>query len=135
MNDFGSEGNMKIPTRNLGQQHGIGFVSLIFVFAVVAVVLLLGMKLFPVYLELFSVKKVMAAMAQGEEVKSGTVTDIRKSFDRRAVIDNIQALQGSDLEITKDAGETVVTATWQHKVALFTGYTLLVDFSVSTKDG
>ena len=93
------------------------------------------MKLFPVYLELFSVKKVMAAMAQGEEVKSGTVTDIRKSFDRRAVIDNIQALQGSDLEITKDAGETVVTATWQHKVALFTGYTLLVDFSVSTKDG
>ena len=126
---------MKIPTRNLGQQHGIGFVSLIFVFAVVAVVLLLGMKLFPVYLELFSVKKVMAAMAQGEEVKSGTVTDIRKSFDRRAVIDNIQALQGSDLEITKDAGETVVTATWQHKVALFTGYTLLVDFSVSTKDG
>jgi Domain of unknown function (DUF4845) len=126
---------MKIPARNLRQQRGIGFISLIFIFAVCAVVLLLGLKLVPVYLELFSVKKVMAAMAQGEEVKSGTVTDIRKSFDRRAVIDNISALQGSDLEITKDAGETVVTATWQHRVALFTGYTLLVDFSVSTKDG
>lgn len=126
---------MNIPTSNLRQQHGIGFIGLIFIFAVVAVVLLLGMKLVPVYLELFSVKKVMAAMAQGEEVKSGTVTDIRKSFDRRAVIDNIQALQGSDLEITKDAGETVVVAAWQHRVVLFTGYTLLVDFSVSTKDG
>ena len=95
---------MKIPVRNLQQQRGIGFISLIFIFAVCAVVLLLGLKLVPVYLELFSVKKVMAAMAQGEEVKSGTVTDIRKSFDRRAVIDNIAALQGSDLEITKDAG-------------------------------
>ena len=132
--DFGSEEPMKIPVRNLQQQRGIGFISLIFIFAVCAVVLLLGLKLVPVYLELFSVKKVMAAMAQGEEVKSGTVTDIRKSFDRRAVIDNIAALQGSDLEITKDAGETVVTAAWQHRIVLFTGYTLLVDFSVSTKD-
>ncbi len=126
---------MRTLTRSFQRQRGIGFVSLIFVFAVCAVVLLLGMKLIPVYLELFSVKKVMAAMAQGEDVKSGTVTDIRKSFDRRAVIDNIQAVSGQDLEISKDAGETVVVATWQHRVALFTGYTLLVDFSVSTKDG
>lgn len=126
---------MKTTTTNLQQQRGVGFVSLICILAVCAVILLLGLKLVPVYLELFSVKKVMAAMAQGEEVKSGTVTDIRKSFDRRAVIDNIQALQGSDLEITKDGGETVVVAAWQHRVALMTGYTLLVDFSVSTKDG
>ena len=126
---------MKILTKNLRQQRGIGFFGLIFILALCAVVLLLGMKLVPVYLELFSVKKVMAAMAQGEDVKTGTVTDIRKSFDRRATIDNIQALTGADLEITKDGGETVVVATWQHKVALFTGYTLLVDFSVSTKDG
>ena len=126
---------MKTPTKNLHRQQGIGFIGLIFIFAVCAVVLLLGMKLVPVYLELFAVKKVIAAMAQGEEVKSGTVTDIRKSFDRRAAIDNIQALAGADLEITKDAGETVVVATWQHRVALFTGYTLLVDFSVNSKDG
>ena len=126
---------MKIPTKSLRHQRGVSFIALIFVFAVAAVVLLLGLKLVPVYLELFSVKKIMASMAQGEEVKSGTVTDIRKSFDRRAVIDNVQAVTGADLEITKDAGETVVVAAWQHRVALFTGYTLLVDFSVSTKDG
>ena len=126
---------MKTQTGNLREQRGIGFFGLIFVLAVCAVVLLLGMKLVPVYLELFAVKKVIAAMAQGEEVKSGTVSDIRNSFDRRAAIDNIQALQGTDLEITKDAGETVVTATWQHRVALFTGYTLLVDFSVNSRGG
>ena len=126
---------MNTPTKNLKQQRGIGFFSLIFIFAVCAIVLLLGMKLVPVYLELFAVKKVIAAMAQSEDVKSGTVAEIRRSFDRRAAIDNIQALVGTDLEITKDAGETVVTATWQHRVALFTGYTLLVDFSVSSKNG
>jgi hypothetical protein len=126
---------MRTPIGNLRTQRGVGFIGIIFVFAVVAVVLLLGLKLVPVYLELFSIKKVMAAMAQGEEVKSGTVTDIRKSFDRRAVIDNIQAVTSADLEITKEGGDTVVVAAWQHRVSLFTGYTLLVDFSVSTKDG
>ena len=125
---------MNTSIRNFQQQRGIGFVGLIFILAVCAVVLLLGLKLVPVYLELFAVKKVIASMAQGEDVKSGTVSDIRKSFDRRAAIDNIQALVGADLEITKDAGETIVTATWQHRVALFTGYTLLVDFTVSSKD-
>ena len=126
---------MKTPNSSLRRQRGIGFIGLIFIFAVAAVVLLLGLKLVPVYLELFSVKKVISAIAKGEELKSGTVSEIRKSFNRRAAIDNIQALAGDDLEITKEAGETVVIATWQHKVALFTGYTLLVDFSVSSKDG
>lgn len=126
---------MKTPDRSLQRQRGVGFIGLIFIFAVAAVVLLLGLKLLPVYLELFSVKKVVAAMAKGEEVKSGTVSDIRKSFNRRAVIDDIKSITGDDLEITKEGGETVIVAAWQHRVGLFTGFTLLVDFSVSSKDG
>lgn len=116
------------------RQRGIGFVGLIFIFSVCGVVLLLGLKLVPAYLEYFSVKKVIAAMANSEEVRSGTVAEIRKSFSRRAVIDSITAIEESDLEITKDAGQTVVTASWQQRVPLFTGYTLLVDFSASTAD-
>jgi hypothetical protein len=119
---------------SLHRQRGIGFVGLIFIFAVCAVVLLLGLKLVPAYLEYFSVKKVIAAMANSEEVRSGTVTEIRKSFNRRAVIDSITAIEDTDLEITKDGGQTVVTAAWQQRIPLFTGYTLLVDFSASTAD-
>lgn len=126
---------MKIPNRSLRHQRGIGFVGLIFVFAVAGVAVLLGLKLVPVYLELFSVKKVISAMGKSEEAKTGTVAEIRKSFSRRAVIDDIKAITADDLEVTKEGGETVIVAAWQHKVALFTGYTLVVDFSVSSKDG
>ena len=126
---------MKIPNRSLRRQRGIGFIGLMFIFAVAGVVLLLGLKLVPVYIEFFSVKKVISAMGKSEEAKTGTVAEIRKSFSRRAVIDNIQAVTGDDLDVTKEGGETIIVAAWQHKVALFTGYTLLVDFSVSSKDG
>jgi hypothetical protein len=80
------------------------------------------------------VKKVIAAMAASDEVKTGTVAEIRTNFDRRRVIDNILVLKGPDLEITKENNETVVVAAWQANVPLLPGYTLLIDFSVSTAD-
>ena len=125
---------MKIPSSSLRRQRGIGFVMLIFIFAVCAFVLLMGMKLFPVYSQYFAVRGVISAMANSEEVKTGTVSDIRKSFDRRASIAYIDIINGDDLEITKENGETLVTATWQAKVPLFTGYTLMVDLSTSTAE-
>ena len=123
---------MKIPSSSLRRQRGIGFVMLIFIFAVCAFVLLMGMKLFPVYSQYFAVRGVISAMANSEEVKTGTVSDIRKSFDRRASIAYIDIINGDDLEITKENGETLVTATWQAKVPLFTGYTLMVDLSTDS---
>ncbi|MBP8120049.1 MAG: DUF4845 domain-containing protein, partial [Burkholderiales bacterium] len=92
----------------------------------------LGLKLFPVYSQYFNVRGVISSMATSEEVRSGTVAEIRKSFDRRATIAYVEVISGDDLEITKEAGETVVTAAWQQKVPLFTGYTLLIDLSAST---
>lgn len=125
---------MKTLPGNLNRQRGMGFFMLVFVFAVCAVVVLLGLKLFPVYSQFFNVKTIIKAMATSEEVRSGTVAEIRKSFDRRATIGYVEVITADDLEITKEGGETVVTAAWQQKIPLFTGYTLVIDLSTSTAD-
>ncbi|MEO8103158.1 MAG: DUF4845 domain-containing protein [Betaproteobacteria bacterium] len=125
---------MKTPQKSLQRQRGMGFLMLIFIFAVGAVVLFLGLKLFPVYSQLFNVKTVIKAMASSEEVRTGTVSEIRKSFDRRATIGYVEVITSEDLEITKEGGETVVMAAWQQKIPLFPGYTLVVDLSASTAD-
>ena len=125
---------MNTLRKNPQRQRGMGFVMLIFVLAVCAFVLLMGLKLFPVYSQFFNIKSVFKGMAASEEVRSGTVTEIRKSFDRRATIGYVEDITADDLEITKDGGETIVSAAWQKKIPLFTGYTLLVDLSVSTAD-
>ncbi len=113
-------------------QRGVGFFSLILYFVVGGVLVLLVLKLFPVYIDYFAIKKVIAAMATSEEIRTGTVGEIRSSFDRRAVIDNITSIKSTDLDISKENGDAVVSATWQQAVPLFTGYTLMIDFSVST---
>ena len=117
------------------RQLGVGFITLCLYFVVAGVLTLGGLKLVPHYIEYFSITKVMAAMSVSEEVKSGTVAEIRSSFERRSVIDNITAVKGLDLEISKDNNETVVSAAWQVRIPLFPSYTLLIDFDASTARG
>ncbi len=116
------------------RQRGISFIMLVVYFAVGAGIALLALKVIPAYLDYFTVKKIFASMATSEEVRSGTVQDIRKSFERRATIDYQKSVTPDDLEITKEGNETVVSAVWQAKLPLFTSWTLLIDFSVSTAD-
>ena len=125
---------MRLPKNGLYAQQGAGFIVVVFYFVVAAFVMFLGLKLVPVYIDYFTVKKIISSMAYSEEVKTGTVAEIRRSFDRRASIDYQKSVTADDLEITKEGNETVVTAVWQQKIPLFTGYTLVVDFSASTTD-
>ena len=134
MNKLVNQRHLAPAGRLPAKQRGVGFVTLILYFVVGGVVVLGGLKLMPHYIEYFSIKKVIVALASSEEVKSGTVAEIRNSFDRRAVIDNIVAVKGVDLEITKENNDTVVSAAWQPRIALVPGYTLLIDFSISTAD-
>ena len=121
-------------TNSLKHQQGVSFFGLVLIFVVLAMIGALGLKLVPVYLDAFSVKKILNAMATSEEIKSGTVKEIRDSFDRRANIDNVSALKGADLEITKENNETVILAAWTQRIPLIPNYTLLIDFSMSTTD-
>ncbi len=116
------------------RQRGISFISLIFIFAVCGLMFLLALKIIPAYLEYFTVKKIIAAMKTSDEVKSGTVAEIRKSFDKRVSADYSEAVKSEDLEITKDGNETVVTAAWTHRIVLVPRHTLLIEFSTSTAD-
>jgi hypothetical protein len=115
-------------------QRGVGFVTLVLYFVVGAVVVLGFLKIVPHYIEYFAIKKVIAAMKSSEEIKTATVAELRNSFDRRANIDNVTSVKGVDLEITKENNETVISLAWTQRIPLFTGYTLLIDFSTSTTD-
>jgi len=113
------------------QQSGISLVSLIMWLAVLGFLGLMAAKIMPSYIEYFAVRKIFASMEQGGDLK-GTVGDIRRAFDRRNAIEDVKSVQGGDLEITKVAGETVVTAAWSTKVPLVYNASACLDFMVTT---
>jgi hypothetical protein len=123
---------MKLSGKSLHRQRGMSAIGLIFMFVMGGAILLLGLKVFPAYTDYFVIKKVIAAMAGSDEVRSGTVADIRRSFDKRMAADYSDTLKGDDLDITKEGNETVVSATWAKRIPLFTNHALVIDFSTST---
>ena len=101
------------------------------VFLVIAVVLVIGavagMKIGPAYMEYGTIKKAVSAVAL--EGRTATVADVRKGFDRRAQIDDINVIGGQDLEVSKEGGEVVVAFSYSKKVALFGNVSLLIEFA------
>src|SRR5438045_6239430 len=113
------------------KQRGMSLVGLIFGGGLLAFVAIVGMKLLPAYIEYFSVKKIFASMEQAGDIK-GSVRDIRSSFDKRNAIEDVKSVKSEDLEITKEGGETVITASWSSKITLVGNASACFDFTVTT---
>jgi hypothetical protein len=117
------------PTLN--SQRGVSLGGLLVILFVVVIVAIMGLKLVPSYMEYFKIKGGVEAIAR--EKQTATVTEIRKSFDARAIIDDIEAIKGSDLEITKQGSEVVISFAYRKEVPLFANLGVFIDFAASSQ--
>ncbi|HXC41869.1 MAG TPA: DUF4845 domain-containing protein [Burkholderiales bacterium] len=120
-----------IQARPLRRQRGVSFMGLIIGAVIVIFLALLGLKVAPAYIEYFSVKKAVTGIASSPDAK-GTVGDIRKSFDKRAQIDDITVVSGADLEVSKEGSDVVISFAYPKKVPLFANVSLYFDFAGSS---
>ncbi|MBL0141036.1 MAG: DUF4845 domain-containing protein [Betaproteobacteria bacterium] len=112
-------------------QRGFSLTQALMAMIVIAFVALFGAKLMPAYIEYYAVKKMLATMEAAGDTKS-SVKEIRNSWARRNVIEGIKSVNPDDLEITKEGGEAVITATWSTKVPVIANFSACLDFSVTT---
>ena len=113
------------------RMRGLGLVQLIVGLAVIGFLGVMAAKLMPSYIEYFNVKKIFAGMAQSGEI-NGTVREIRQAYDRRNAIEDVRSIRAEDIEVTKEGGETVLTASWSARVPLVYNISACIDFTVTT---
>jgi hypothetical protein len=119
--------------RDIGyKQKGMGLIVLIFWVLLAIFVVMLVLKLFPVYRENLAIKTTLAAMVSDPVLQNGTKGEIRKSFNKRAQIDDISAVNGNDLEIDKEGGQIVLGIAYSVKTPLFANISLYIDFNESS---
>ena len=116
------------------KQRGVSFLVVFLIFVVVALVAVGAMKILPAYSEFQTAKKAMNGVAASEG-RTGSVTEIRKAFDRRASVDNISAVTGAELDVGKDGGEVVISFAYSKKIPLFSNVSVVIDFAASTAGG
>lgn len=108
-------------------QQGLSLVGLLIVGALLAFVLLIGFRSVPAVNEYFAVKRNITIVAN-EGDGGATMTELRRSFDRRAQIDDISTITGADLDIYKQGGKVVIDVQYARKVPIAGNVSLLFDF-------
>ncbi len=112
-------------------QRGVSLGGLLVGLFVLAILALLGMRLIPAYIEYGTAKNAIQAIAR--ERTGATPVEIRRAFDSRAAIDDITAVKASDLDITKEGGEVVISFAYRKEVPLFMNVGVYMDFAANSK--
>ena len=113
-------------------QTGVSLGGLMIAAVILIVLALFGFKIGPSYMEFFSIKKAITAVAQ--EKQGATVSDIRKAYDARSAIDDLGSVKASDLEITKEGSEVLIAFAYRKEVPLFKNIGLYIDFAARSKE-
>lgn len=114
------------------KQTGVTLSGLLIALVILIVLGLLGLKVTPAYIEFYTAKKAIVAVAL-EAKGGGGVAELRRAFDRRAQIDTIEVVAGKDLEITKDGNDVVMSFSYRKEVPLFANLGIYFDFAASSK--
>lgn len=114
------------------KQRGVtlsGFIT----WAVIAIICaLIGFKLLPPYMEFLSIQTQLKAIANDPEGRQGVRRVVEDLFQRRAAIENISAISGKDIQITKEGDRVVLSAEYSQCVPFVFNIRACMDFAPSS---
>lgn len=119
-------------TRNLRKQEGITFLGLVFVLVVLAVVGLIGLKLFPFYMTSFKIDKTMTAVVEDPGMRSATPQKISRSIVKRLNIDSVTLITQRNFSeyvtVKNNNGKITIDVFYDQEAPLFGNVFLRVEF-------
>ena len=95
------------------RQRGVSFLGILVVGGLLAVTGVITAQIVPTAIEYQSVLKAVNKAREGN-----SVVEVRTIFDKAAAIDNINAISGKDLEVTKEGDKIVVSFAYQREIHL-----------------
>lgn len=107
-------------------QRGLTLFGLLFWAVLVGGTAVLLMKLFPAINEYRTIQSMVDGVAKGS---ASTVPEIRRAYEqRRAVEYGVEAVEGKDLEITKDDEKIIISFAYDKEIVLVEPVFLLIKF-------
>lgn len=119
----------------MNRQRGATFLGMLIVAILVVFAAILAAKLVPSGFEYWSVRKVLAAMANDPGTPEMSARQLRDSFDKRANIDNITSVTGRDLEITREDGQVRLSIIYAKKIPMGGGVSICLDLPAASTAG
>lgn len=114
------------------RQSGMSFVGLVFVLVILAFVGLIGLKLFPIYMESFKIDKAMKSVVADTSLAGQSKALIGRALTKRLDIDNVDQITEHNYKqyvtITKKGGKLSMDTKYRAEAHLFGNIGVVVDF-------
>jgi hypothetical protein len=110
------------------RQGGITFIGLLFIGGILAITGVIVAQVIPTLIELQAIQKAVNKAREGS-----TVAEVRAIFDKARDIDDIKALSGNDLEVTKVGDKVTISFAYQREIHLAGPAWLTLKYEGQTK--
>lgn len=114
--------------KTIREQQGLSLSSLLVWSTIITLVAIFSLKLVPIYMEYFAVKKNLTAIAKETNLQDVDPNQIKLSFSKRAQIDNIKSISAQDIKIDRENSRVILSAKYTKTVPLISNISLHIDF-------
>lgn len=109
-------------------QKGFTLASLSFVLLLIGFVVYTALKLFPVYMEAFTVKSSVASLETDKNQEFSGPSAVRQALSKRFGINNITTVSLDDISVTSEKGMFIVDVDYEVRIPYFRNINLLLTF-------
>ncbi len=113
---------------SLKKQQGLTFISLFFVLAGIAVVVLLVLKIAPIYMNHSKVVNALAALENTTDVERMSKREISSSLEKRFGMNYVENVDDEDIKITKHGNYLKVEIEYEQVEKIVGNLSVLVEF-------
>jgi len=117
---------------NRAYQRGITLTGLLLGGVVLFLIAVLGMKVVPDVVEYSKIVSSIKAVAQDPALRQASPAEVRKAYERRAIVDHISAITPQDIEVTRSGNNVVLSFAYRKEISLFGPVSLVIDFEASS---
>lgn len=114
---------------NQARQKGVSFIGFLLFGGLLVLIAIEAARAYPAFLEFYQVQRAVVYAAQN----ANNPADIRKMFDANAVVNNISAVAGQDLDIDKVANGYAVSVSYNAWINLFKNVNLVIEFTAKSQ--
>ena len=115
------------------RQKGLSLSGFLLWAVLLVVCALIAFRVGPPYMEFLTIQSQLKAVANDPEGRNGARSVVTDLFDRRAVIENINAVSGRDIQISKEGDRVVLSVDYSVCVPLVFNIRVCMDYNASSK--
>ena len=110
------------------EQQGMTLIAWLVILAMVGVFITVGLKITPVYLEHFAVKKTLESLKQEPLISRKTLREIRTMLERRLDMNSVYDMTKDEVIIKRSGGVTTITIAYEERRSILGNLSIVMTF-------